>query len=126
MQLTQINQNVKNEKDFSQNNPWHIYDVWNHTKTVLKNSKPDKEIRLALLLHDIGKPFCKNFLEEEGRAQYLNHANVGSYEAMFYAKCAKFNEKEAYDLINLIQFQMRADDCAGNEQATNKLKLLIE
>lgn len=27
------------EKDFLQNNPWHIYDVWNHTKKVFQTAK---------------------------------------------------------------------------------------
>ena len=61
------------EKNFPQNNPWHIYDVWNHTKTVLKNSKPDKEIRLALLLHDIGKPHSYQD-DEKGIRHFKGHS----------------------------------------------------
>lgn len=32
-------------------------DLWNHTLLTLFNSDEDIEVRLALLLHDIGKPF---------------------------------------------------------------------
>ena len=64
---------LKAEKDFPQNNPWHIYDVWNHTKKVVQNSKVDKEIRLILLLHDIGKPH-KYQDDENGIRHFRGHA----------------------------------------------------
>ena len=64
---------LKYEKGFSQNNPWHIYDVWNHTKKVFQNSKPNKEIRLALLLHDIGKPHSYHD-DENGIRHFRGHS----------------------------------------------------
>ena len=41
---------------FEHKHPHHCYDVWEHTKVALEKSKPDLQVRLALLLHDIGKP----------------------------------------------------------------------
>ena len=61
------------EKDFLQNNPWHIYDVWNHTKTVIQNSKSDKQIRMVLLLHDIGKPYLYQD-DENGIRHFRGHS----------------------------------------------------
>ena len=77
---------LKEEKGFAQNNPWHIYDVWNHTKKVFENSKADEEIRMALLLHDIGKAID---FEMEG-----SHVEIG----MDLAK--KYNENKI--VINAI------------------------
>lgn len=114
--------------DFSHDTPYHKLSVGQHmrkTREIMEVLSNDEVLLKAAELHDIGKPFCKQFIEEENRARYLSHANVGSYEAMFYAKCAKFNEKEAYDLINLIQFHMRAHDCVDNEKAIEKLKSVI-
>ena len=48
---------LKTEDGFDQKSNWHIYDVWKHTEVALSNSKCDFEERIALLLHDIGKPF---------------------------------------------------------------------
>lgn len=42
---------------FSHNHPHHHLDVFNHTLYALKISEKDLEIRIALLLHDIGKPY---------------------------------------------------------------------
>lgn len=56
---------LKTMVDFPHNHPHHHLDVWNHTLLALSFSEPDLEIRLALLLHDIGKPVC--YQDEEVR-----------------------------------------------------------
>lgn len=43
---------------FPHNHPHHHLDVWGHTLLALSFSEMDLEIRLALLLHDIGKTTC--------------------------------------------------------------------
>lgn len=118
----------ENLMNFPHDTPYHTLTVGEHMKKtyeIMQLLTSDKVLLKAAELHDIGKPFCKEIIEGEGRARYYNHANVGSYEAMFYAKCAKFNKEETYQLINLIQFHMRAHDCVDNEKATQKLKLII-
>jgi tRNA nucleotidyltransferase (CCA-adding enzyme) len=47
---------LKDEDGFDQKSSWHIYDVWKHTEVALSNSNQDLDERIALLLHDIGKP----------------------------------------------------------------------
>ena len=64
---------LKDEKGFPQNNPWHIYDVWDHTKKVVQSSKPYKDIRLVLLLHDIGKPHSYQD-DENGTRHFREHS----------------------------------------------------
>lgn len=49
---------LRAEEGFEHMHPHHAYDVWKHTLIALEKSKPDLQIRLALLLHDIGKPYC--------------------------------------------------------------------
>ena len=41
---------------FDQSNPHHPYDVWVHTAHSVASAQPDPMLRLALLMHDIGKP----------------------------------------------------------------------
>lgn len=48
---------LKSEVCFDQKHPHHSFDVWNHTIEALKHIEPDFELRLIVLLHDIGKPF---------------------------------------------------------------------
>ena len=48
---------LKSEVGFDQKHPHHSFDVWNHTIEALKHIEPDFELRLIVLLHDVGKPF---------------------------------------------------------------------
>lgn len=41
---------------FEQNNPHHIYDVWEHICRSVGYSRPEPIIRLTMLLHDVSKP----------------------------------------------------------------------
>ena len=49
---------LRSEVGFQHKHPHHFFDVWNHTIEALKHIEPDFELRLIVLLHDIGKPFC--------------------------------------------------------------------
>ena len=89
------------EKDFPQNNLWHIYDVWNHTKTVLKNSKPDKEIRLALLLHDIGKPYSYQD-DENGIRHFKGHAQKSAEISKLIFQRLGYNKEQIDEMCFLI------------------------
>ena len=47
---------IKDMIGFKHNHPHHHLDVWEHTLLALSLSPKNFDIRLALLLHDIGKP----------------------------------------------------------------------
>lgn len=54
--LVKIIPEIKDMFNFPHNHPHHHLDVWNHTLLALSMSNNNFDIRLALLLHDIGKP----------------------------------------------------------------------
>ena len=58
-----------------QNNPNHIYTVGEHTIKCLENIAPEKDLRLTMLFHDIGKPPCKT-TDAEGIDHFRNHPKV--------------------------------------------------
>ena len=58
---------------FDQRNRHHIYDVWEHTLRALAASPADPLLRLALLLHDCGKPACFS-LDGGGQGHFYGHA----------------------------------------------------
>lgn len=59
----------------SQNNPHHCYDVWTHTVKVCSFIEPELTLRLAALLHDIGKPECFT-VDEAGTGHFKGHPDV--------------------------------------------------
>ena len=57
---------------FDQRNRHHCYDVWEHTLHALAAVRPETELRLTLLLHDIGKPNCFT-ADEKGQGHFYGH-----------------------------------------------------
>ncbi len=57
---------------FLQHNPFHNRDVWQHTLEALGKSSPNPTVRWALLLHDLGKPYCFT-LDDRGIGHFYGH-----------------------------------------------------
>lgn len=57
---------------FAQNNPYHRYDVYEHTARSVAEVPPDPVVRLAMLFHDIGKPACYT-QDEHGIGHFYGH-----------------------------------------------------
>ncbi len=61
---------------FEQNTKYHCYDVFEHTLHALaENQNEDLITRLAILLHDVGKPLC--YTEDDVGGHFKGHASVG-------------------------------------------------
>ena len=62
---------------FAQHSPHHAYDVFTHTAHVVEATPPQLPLRLAALLHDIGKPPVFT-LDDQGVGHFLGHAKRGA------------------------------------------------
>ena len=62
--------------NFEHKHPHHHLDVWNHTLLALSLSNVDFDIRLVLLLHDIGKPF--SYIEKNNIRHFYNHPLISA------------------------------------------------
>ncbi|MDO4566912.1 MAG: HD domain-containing protein, partial [Oscillospiraceae bacterium] len=61
---------------FEQHNPNHCCDVFGHIALTLRRCSPGLALRLAALLHDVGKPPCFS-LDETGRGHFWGHMEKG-------------------------------------------------
>lgn len=84
-----------------QNNPWHLYDVGMHTMNALKASDKDIVLRMAILLHDIGKPICR-ITGEDGIDHFYGHPEVSAKKATEAFHRLKFTSKNTDDAVKLI------------------------
>lgn len=84
-----------------QNNPWHLYDVGHHTMKALEDSEPDLTLRLAIMLHDIGKPDTKT-TDELGIDHFYGHAEKSEIRTKEVLKRLKFTTKEVEDVSLLV------------------------
>ena len=60
-----------------QNHPHHCYNVGVHMVEAMKNSGNDPIVRLAMILHDIGKPRTLS-VDKNGITHFYNHPQVSS------------------------------------------------
>jgi len=91
--------------DFKQNNKYHKHDVYKHTLHVVDKCNTNKfEIKMAALLHDIGKPSTCT-LGDDGYCHFYGHPEV-SYEISQKLLKERFRlTTEQYELIlNLIRY----------------------
>ena len=80
---------LRKSKGFNQNNPWHIYDVYDHILHVIDGVKENIILRLAALFHDVGKPYT--YMEDEN--------NIGHFYDHWTKSCEIFlNFSKKYEL----------------------------
>ena len=91
----------------------HHLDVWDHTLLALSLSKNDFDIRLCLLLHDIGKPFC--YQDEEVR-HFREHNIKSSSMAYDILKRLGFDD----DYVKYICLLIEYHDTRITEELINK------
>lgn len=88
---------------FKQHNPFHIYDVFEHTMMVLNNTHKHHNLRFAALFHDTGKPECYS-VDEEGIGHFYGHPKVSTDKFVQFAERMKIDKKSATNIQKLIFF----------------------
>ena len=84
-----------------QNHPHHCYSVGEHILKSLEHVEPDKVLRLAMLLHDIGKPAVLT-VDEEGRSHFHGHAAVSARMAEDILRRLKFDNDTIHRVCRLV------------------------
>ena len=86
---------------FDQRNPHHCYDVYTHSIKTLANVPSDPALRLAALLHDVGKPPSFT-LDEEGIGHFYGHPKISamlSEKALGRLRLDKVTQERVLTLI---------------------------
>src|SRR3990172_2445118 len=87
----------------------HIYDVWTHSIESLRHCpSSDPIVRLATLLHDIGKP--ATYTEQKGTITFYNHEVVGANLAYSIAQRLRLSKEQAKRLVTFVRWHMFAYD----------------
>lgn len=85
-----------------QHNPHHCYTVGEHTLHALAETAPDKTLRLAALLHDVGKPATRT-ADGAGVDHFYGHAEAGAGIARTVLRRLKFDNETADRVVRLVR-----------------------
>lgn len=95
---------LKDMFDFPQNNPWHIYNVFDHTIHAIEHCESDDLIvRLAVLFHDIGKPHSYQD-GEDGVRHFTGHWEVGANMTDNIMKRLRFDNDTRNKVVELVYY----------------------
>ncbi|MFD8419208.1 CCA tRNA nucleotidyltransferase [Streptomyces sp. NPDC059466] len=87
-------------------------DVYDHSLIVLEQAMaleengPDLTLRLAALLHDIGKPRTRRF-EDDGRVSFHHHEMVGAKMTKKRMSELKYSNELVKDVSRLVELHLR-------------------
>ena len=90
---------------FNQNNPYHNYDVFEHTYVALKESDPstDQVTKLAILFHDIAKPDCMT-IDEKGVSHFYGHSTKSAEMTEQILHRIPIAEHMKSDIVQLVKY----------------------
>jgi tRNA nucleotidyltransferase (CCA-adding enzyme) len=116
---------LKKCKNFNQNSPWHIFDVYEHILHVIDNVPNNIIVRLAALFHDIGKP--EVYIEDEnGVGHFFNHWIVSKEIFERFAITNNLDDELKKIVSNLIYYHDINIGKLNNEQLEQLLETFNE
>lgn len=100
--------------DFDQKNSHHYLTVDEHIKKVVSLCDEDLELRIAALLHDIGKPQTFT-LDSEGKGHFYNHEIESAKIAESILKRMKYSTKISDNIRNLVLYHLNTFKNSGRK-----------
>lgn len=84
-------------------NKWHSYDVWEHSLETLDALEGDPVLRVAGLLHDVGKPRTRAFSDKTQDFTFYNHETVGADMVDAWLRAYRFSNDERERVVHLVR-----------------------
>ncbi len=89
--------------DFEQNNPHHNKTVWKHSAAAVSFIEPDLVLRMAMLLHDTGKPITLR-TDNNGIDHFHGHNHFSAVYASTALERLKYPQKFIDEVVTLIEY----------------------
>lgn len=87
-------------------NKWHAYDVWGHAMACLDACTPDPILRVAALLHDVGKPRSRAFSDKTQDYTFYEHERIGAEIAEPILARLRFSNEERARIVALVRHHL--------------------
>ncbi len=100
-------------------NKWHSFDVWKHAMACMDACGGDAVLRIAALLHDVGKPRSRAFSDKTQDYTFYDHDKIGAEIAEPIASRLRFSNDERTRIVALVRNHLFHYD-AWSDQAVRR------
>ena len=87
-----------------QDSRYHKYDVFTHNIFTCDNIEPDLVLRLAAVLHDVGKPDTRKMIK--GRVTFYKHEIASVKRSLAFLNRLRYDGKTKETVLSLVRMHM--------------------
>lgn len=88
---------------YDQNSRFHDSTLYEHTARAVESAPSNPVMRLAMLFHDTGKPFCRS-TDEDGVSHYYGHAERSAQIAEEQLRILKCDNETRLRVVEIVRF----------------------
>jgi len=101
-------------------NKYHAFDVWGHAMACLDACEAQPILRMAALLHDVGKPRSRAFSDKTKDYTFYDHEAIGGDMAEPILHRLKFSNDEKTHIVALVRHHLICYDSDWTDAAVRR------
>ena len=101
-------------------NKYHAFDVWGHAMSCLDSAPQAAVLRVAALLHDVGKPRSRAFSDKTNDYTFYEHERIGAEMVEPLLSRLRFSNEERQHVVALVRHHLICYDESWSDAAVRR------